>query len=115
MMIGSTLTREQRQRAWTSAYRFSLDLQANDEIAWEAQLWRQLGAPDIADLCDQLLAERRAGDLSIPAETTPHDLGALWQGTRHDAFGWVSSEGHCLRVAMSLAYFFGPVVPARPT
>ena len=74
----ATLTSEQRQRAWESAFRYSLDLHPDAEISWEAARWRELGASGIAALCDDLLRERRADDFSLPAETKPGDLTALW-------------------------------------
>jgi hypothetical protein len=102
------LTAEERQRAWRSAFLHSLDLHADDEIAWEADQWRHLHAPNIAALCDSLLEERRAHDFSIPSETTPGDLNALWQRVpQHDVFFWVRAGGQCLLAAIRLVDWLG--------
>src|SRR5215207_2529362 len=72
------LTTAQRQRAWQSSFLFSLDLHVDNEVAWEAEQWRELNASGIAGLCEQLLRERRADDFTIPAEVSRSDLDALW-------------------------------------
>ena len=77
MTAGAILTQEQHQRAWQSAFLDSLDQHPDEEIRWEAARWRELHAPGIAALCDDLLRERCVNDFSIPAETTPDDLTAL--------------------------------------
>jgi hypothetical protein len=100
------LAPEQRQLAWQTAYLFALDLHPDAEIAWEASQWRQLGAPGIAELCEDLLRQRRADDFSIPAETTPDALTALWQRVpRAEVFRLVRSGGVCLLAAIRLAYW----------
>jgi hypothetical protein len=102
----STLTPEQRQRAWQAAYCFSLDQHPDTEIAWEAERWRELGAHGISDLCDSLLAERRSHDFSIPAETKPDALTMLWQRVpRADVLDWVRSGGLCLLAALRMVYW----------
>ncbi len=102
------LTLEQHQRAWRAAYLFSLDQHPDLEIAWEAERWRQLNAPGIAGLCDDLLRERRADHFSIPAETTPDELSALWQQLPSDeVLRWVRSGGQCLLAALRLTYWYG--------
>jgi hypothetical protein len=102
------LTPEQRQHAWQVAYLFSLDLHPDAEIGWEADRWRELGAPGIAGLCDDLLRERRADNFSIPAETTPDALTALWlQLPCDEVLRWVRSGGLCLLAALRLTYWYG--------
>ena len=102
------LTAEERQRAWQSAFLFSLDLHPDDEIAWEAARWRELGAHGIAELCDGLLAERRADDFSIPAEVTRSDLDLLWQRVpRSPVMNFVKAGGQCLVAALRLTYWMG--------
>lgn len=104
----TALTPEQRQRAWESAFVYSLDLHPDDEIAWEAAWWRELNAPRIADLCDSLLQDRRAHAFSIPAEVTPNDLDTLWQRVpRAEVLGWVRSGGLCLLAAVRMVYWLG--------
>jgi hypothetical protein len=102
------LTTEERQRAWQSAYLFCLDLHSDEEITWEADRWRDLGAPGIAGLCDALLAERRADDFSIPAEVSPSDLNLLWQRVpRSPVMRLVREGGQCLVAALHLAFWTG--------
>lgn len=102
------LTAEQRQRAWQSAYRFSLDQHPDVEIRWEAARWRDLGANGIADLCDGLLGERRGQDLSIPAESDPDALTTLWRRVpRGDVLELVRSGGLCLLAAIRMVYWLG--------
>jgi hypothetical protein len=100
------LRAEERQRAWRSAFLYSLDLHADDEIVWEADQWRQLHAPNIAALCDSLLQERRADDFSIPAEVTAAGLTALWQHvSQPKVFRLVRSGAVCLVAGMRLTYW----------
>ena len=102
------LTAEQRQRAWQTAYCISLDAHPDAEIAWEADQWRKLNAPGIADLCDALLRERYSDNFSIPAETTPDALTALWQHVpRAEVLRWVRSGGLCLLAALRMIYWLG--------
>jgi hypothetical protein len=102
------LTPEVRQRAWETAYVFNLDQHPDAEIAWEAERWRELGAPGIASLCDDLLEERRADNFSIPAETAPDALSALWQRVPHaEVFRLVRSGAVCLIAAVHLTYWLG--------
>jgi alpha-D-ribose 1-methylphosphonate 5-triphosphate synthase subunit PhnG len=106
MMAKTILAPEQRQRAWQTAYLDSLDQHPDAEIAWEAERWRELGASGIAGLCDALLQERRTNEFSLPAETTPHDLTALWQHVAQSAvLGLVRSGGQCLLAALRLTYW----------
>jgi hypothetical protein len=106
MTTSTPLTPEQRQRAWKTAYSFNLDLHPDEEIRWEADRWRELGAHGIADLCDDLLRERRANDFSIPAEATSDQLTALWQRVpQSDVLGLVRSGGQCLLAALRLTYW----------
>jgi hypothetical protein len=108
MTTSTMLTAEQRQRAWETAYRFSLDQHPDEEIGWEAERWRELGAHGIAVLCDSLLKERHADDFSIPAETNHDALTALWQRVpRGDVLGWVRAGGLCLLAALRMAYWWG--------
>jgi hypothetical protein len=100
------LTPEQRQRAWQSAFVFSLDLHPDVEIAWEADRWRELGASGIAALCEALLQEREADDFSIPAEVSRQDLDLLWQRVpRTQAMEFVRVGGQCLIAALRLTYW----------
>jgi hypothetical protein len=102
------LTPEQRQRAWRTAYLDSLDRHPDEEVAWEAEHWRELGALGIAALCNDLLHERRASDLFIPSETTACDLTALWQHVpQPKVLGLVRSGGQCLLAALRLVYWMG--------
>jgi hypothetical protein len=102
------LTAEQRQRAWKAAYCVSLDAHPDAEIAWEADQWRELNAPGIADLCEALLQERYRDHFSIPAETTPDALTALWQHVpRADVLHLVRSGGVCLLAALRMVYWLG--------
>jgi hypothetical protein len=108
MTTASSLTAEQRQRGWQTAFLYSLDAHPDDEIAWEAARWRELNAPGIAGLCDDLLRERRADDFSIPAETTPDALTALWQHVpKPEVLRWVRSGGLCLLAALRMVYWLG--------
>ncbi len=102
------VTPEQRQLAWQTQYLFSLDQHPDEEIAWEADRWRELGAPGIAGLCEVLLKERRVDDFAIPSDTTATDLSALWQRVpQHDVFFWVRAGGQCLLAAMRMVYWLG--------
>ena len=56
-----TLSREDIERAWRLAFTQSLDELPDGEIAWEERWWHQQGVPSVAEVCDALLAERRAG------------------------------------------------------
>src|SRR3712207_5469881 len=95
------LTPDQRQHAWQIAYLNYLDQHPDLEIGWEAERWREMGAHGIAHLCEALLQERRVHDFSIPADTTPGGLTALWQQTPHsEVLRWVRSGGLCLLAAL---------------
>jgi hypothetical protein len=100
------LTSEERQCAWESAFTFSLDQHPDVEIRWEADRWRELGAQQIAALCDQLLAERLADDFSVPAEISRSDLDLLWQRVpRPPVVSLVRTGGQCLVAALRLTYW----------
>jgi hypothetical protein len=102
------LTADERQRAWRTAFLFSLDQHADLEISWEAERWRELGAPGIAQLCGDLLVERRADDFTIPTEATPEGLTLLWRRVpRDEALAWVRSGAICLVAAVRLLYWRG--------
>lgn len=97
-----------RQAAWRTAFLFSLDMHPDDEIAWEAARWRELGAATIAAICDDLLAERRADDFSIPGEVSPGDLDTLWRRMpQATALWWVRQGGACLVAALRLVFWLG--------
>ena len=105
---GVRLTPEQHQRAWQSAFLHSLDLHPDEEIAWEADRWHELGAHGIAGLCESLLAERRADDFWIPAEVSRSDLDALWARVpRSPVMNFVKLGGQCLVAALRLTYWTG--------
>ncbi len=107
-MLATSLTHEERQRAWRLAYLDSLDRHPDLEIAWEADRWRELGASSVAQLCDDLLAERRAQDFDIPAEVSRDDLDVLWRRMPPDeAVALVRSGGQCLVAALRLIYWHG--------
>ena len=108
MTSGVNLTPEERQRAWQNAYLFSLDQHPDTEIAWEAERWRELNATGIADLCNEILTERRDHDFSIPAESDPDTLTMLWQRVpRGDVLDLARSGGLCLLAAIRMVYWLG--------
>jgi hypothetical protein len=109
MSVSLALTNEQREVAWQRAYRHSLDAHSDLEVGWEADRWRALGAHGIAGLCEDLLDERRADDVSVPAEVTWRDLDLLWRHIPHTtAIGfWVRSGGLCLVAALRMSYWLG--------
>jgi hypothetical protein len=102
------LTEEQRLHAWQTAYVFSLDLHANEEIVWEVERWRELNAPGIAGLGEALLQERRSHGFEIPAESNHVDLTLLWRRVpQSDVLRWVRSGALCLLAALRLVYWLG--------
>jgi hypothetical protein len=108
LTAGASLTPEQRQCAWQSAFLHSLDLHPDEEIAWEAERWRELGAHGITGLCEALLAERRADDFSIPADVWRSDLDALWRHVpRSPVMRLVRAGGQCLVAGLRLTYWMG--------
>lgn len=106
VQAGPPLTQDQRNRAWQSAFTYSLDLHPDQEIAWERDQWRELGASAIADLCDSLLSERRTDDFTIPGKVTPDDLTTLWRRVpRKDVLDLVRAGGQCLLAAVRLTFW----------
>jgi hypothetical protein len=105
-MNGNDLTAEARRRGWQTAYLFNLELHPDAEIAWEANQWRQLNAPGIANLCDALLQERRDQDFLIPGNCSPEELAALWgRVSQPQVFRLVRSGAVCLVAGMRLTYW----------
>ena len=102
------LTPEQREAAWRLAYRTSLDELPDQEIQWEADLWRANAAPSIAAIGDALLAERRESDFSIPggAESAMLDL-LMARINWRAAWRLFEDEALCLVSAARLVYWAG--------
>ena len=109
MSASPILTKEQREAAWQRAYRHSLDAHSDLEVGWEADCWRQLGAYGIAGMCDDLLDERRANDVSVPSDVSRRDLDLLWRRVpqRTAIRRWVRSGGLCLVAALRTTYWLG--------
>jgi hypothetical protein len=108
MSSRDTLSREDLDRAWRLAYRTSLDELPDQEIQWEADLWRANDAETIAAIGDELLAERREADFSIPggAESAMLDL-LLARINWRAAWRLFEDEGLCLVAAARLVFWAG--------
>ena len=106
--MNNSLTREQLERAWKLGFRASLDDLPDGEIRWERDVWRDLGAPSIATICDELLAERRAADFAIPGGADPGDLDRLLARVNTRAvMRLVEDEAVCLIAATRLVFRAG--------
>jgi hypothetical protein len=100
------LTPAQVEAAWRAAYRFSLDDHPNTEIQWEATVWRAFGVPAVADLADDLLAERRADDFDLPGGADGPALDQLLaRVTLKPALRLCLDEGLCLLAAIRVVFW----------
>jgi hypothetical protein len=108
------LSGSQIERAWRLAFTQSLEDHPDAEIAWEARYWRDQGAPNIADVCDALLAERRTMNQVVAGGADAADLDRLL--VRVDVapvLRLVRDEGLCLLAAVRLAFWAGLRESAR--
>ena len=102
------LTPEQRETAWSAAYRHSLDGHPDREIAWEAKTWRDWGVDAVAAIGDSLLAERQAAAFRLPDGADAASLDRLIARTdQQSVLRLVRDEGLCLLAAMRLVYWAG--------
>jgi hypothetical protein len=106
LVPSSPLTNAQFAHAWRAGYRAAIDDLPDREIAWEADLWRQLGAPTIAGLCRSVLDERRGAGLSIDGGASVAGLASLWCRSNQRAALTLATEEHVpLVTAMRIQFW----------
>ncbi len=101
-----TLTEEQRESAWQTAFAENVDLLPDEEVSWEGEIWRRLGVEAAAAICRRILRERRADDFVLPGSASARDLDLLWRGSdRVEALRMARDQGQSLLTAMRILFW----------